>query len=94
MSHIIIGVEFNIKKVVRLEVAYNHERQQELALTTKVSVPGISFGVGVHIRQFDFSYGFEPLAQGQTLNSFTLSVNTAGFVRRKTVAKDSAYSIL
>ena len=94
MSHVIIGVEFNIKKVVRLEVAYNHERQQELALTTKVSVPGISFGLGLHIRQFDFSYGFEPLAQGQTLNSFTLSVNTAGFVKKKTVAKDSAYSTL
>lgn len=93
-SHIIIGVEFNIKKVVRLEVAYNHERQQELALTTKRSIPGISFGLGIHIRQFDFSYGFEPLAQGQTLNYFTLSVNTAGFVRKKTVSKDSAYTAL
>lgn len=94
MSHVIIGVEFNIKKVVRLEIAYNHERQQELALTTKVSVLGISFGLGLHIRQFDFSYGFEPMAQGQTMNSFTLSVNTAGFVKKKTVAKDSAYSVL
>ncbi len=89
-SHIIIGVEFNIKKVVRLEVAYNHERQQELALTTKRSIPGISFGLGLHIRQFDFSYGLEPMAQGQTLNYFTLSVNTAGFTKRKTVAKDGA----
>ncbi len=93
-SHLIIGVEFNIKKVVRLEVAYNHERQQELSLTTKRSIPGISFGLGIHIRQFDFSYGFEPLAQGQTLNYFTLSVNTAGFVKKKTVSKDSAYSTL
>lgn len=94
MSHVIIGVEVNIKKVVRLEVAYNHERQQELSLTTKLTIPGISFGLGLHIRQFDFSYGFEPLAQGQTLNSFTLSVNTAGFVRKKAVSKDSAYSTM
>ena len=88
-SHIIIGVEFNIKKVVRLEVAYNHERQQEMALTTKRSLPGISFGLGIHIRQFDFSYGFQPMPQGATLNYFTLAVNTAGFVKRKTVPKDS-----
>ena len=92
--HLIVGVEFNIKKVVRLEVAYNHERQQELQLTTKRTVPGLSFGLGIHIRQFDFSYGFEPLAQGQTLNYFTLSVNTAGFVKRKTVHKDSAYTTM
>ncbi len=91
MSHIIIGVELNIKKVVRLEVAYNHERQQELALSTKISVPGISFGLGIHIRQFDFSYGFQPMAQGQTLNYFTLAVNTAGFVKRKAPPKDGAY---
>ena len=94
MSHIIIGVEFNIKKVVRLEVAYNNQRQQQLALTTKLGVPGLSFGLGIHIRQFDFSYAFQPMAQGATLNYFTLSVNTAGFVKRKTVSKDSAYNTL
>jgi hypothetical protein len=94
MSHVIIGLEFNIKKVVRLEIAYNHERQQEMALTTKLGVPGLSFGAGIHIRQFDFSYAFQPMPQGQTLNYFTLSVNTGGFVKHKTVNKDSAYSTL
>lgn len=81
--HIIIGVEFNIKKVVRLDIAYNHLRQQEMQLSTKRSIPGISFGLGIHIRQFDFSYGLEPMPQGQVLNYFTLSVNTAGFVKKK-----------
>jgi hypothetical protein len=82
--HVIIGVEFNIKKIVRLDVAYNHQRQQELKLATKRGVPGISVGLGLRIRQFDFSYGFEPLAQGQVMNHFTLTVYTAGFVKRKT----------
>jgi hypothetical protein len=89
MRHVIIGIEINIKKIVRLELAYNHLRQQELQLTTKRSVPGLSFGFGVHIRQFDFSYGLQPLAQGQVLNYFTLSVNTGGFIKRKTVPKES-----
>lgn len=83
--HVILGVEFNIKKIVRLNVAYNHWRQQELRLTTRRGVPGLSFGLGLHIKQFDFTYGFQPMAQGQTLNHFTLSVNTAGFVKKKTL---------
>src|SRR5207248_517447 len=79
--HIIFGVEVNIKKVVRLDIAYNHLRQQELSLSTKRSVPGLSFGLGLHIRQFDFSYGVQPMGPGGALNYFTLSVNTAGFTR-------------
>jgi hypothetical protein len=81
--HVIIGVEFNIKKIVRLGVAYNHLRQQELKLATKRGVPGISVGLGLRIRQFDFSYGFQPMAQGQLMNHFTLTVYTGGFVKKK-----------
>ena len=83
MRHIIIGIEFNIKKIIRLDIAYNHLRQQELKLATRRGVPGLSFGVGVRIRQFDFSYGFQPMAQGQTMNHFTFTVYTAGFVKKK-----------
>lgn len=81
--HVILGIEFNIKKIVRLDIAYNHLRQQELKLATRRGVPGLSFGLGVRIRQFDFSYGFQPMAQGQVMNHFTFTVYTAGFVKRK-----------
>lgn len=81
--HVILGIEFNIKKIVRLNIAYNHLRQQELRLTTRRGVPGLSFGLGLHIKQFDFSYGLMPMAQGSTQNQLTLSVNTAGFVKKK-----------
>jgi hypothetical protein len=82
--HVIIGVEFNIKKVVRIDVAYNHLRQQELKLATRRGVPGLSVGLGVHVRQFDVAYGFQPMAQGATAHQFTISVNTAGFIKKKT----------
>ena len=90
MRHIIIGIEINIKKVVRIDVAYNHLRQQELQLTTRRSVPGLSFGIGLHIRQIDFTYALEPLAQGQVLNYFTLSINTGGFVKKKSTPKQES----
>ncbi len=83
--HVIVGVEFNIKKIVRVDVAYNHLRQQELKLATRRGAPGISVGLGVRIRQLDFSYGFQPLAQGQMMNHFTFTVYTSGFVKKKKV---------
>lgn len=86
--HVIIGMEFNIKKIVRLEVAYNHLRQQELRLTTHLGIPGISFGAGVHLRQFDISYAFQPMAEGATLNYLTVSVNTATLVKRKKIKEE------
>lgn len=88
--HVIIGVEFNIKKVVRFDIAYNHLRQQELKLATRRGVPGISLGLGIHIRQFDCAYAFQPMAQGKTMHQFTFSVNTAGFVKKKTTAKQES----
>jgi len=89
MRHVIIGVEFNIKGIVRLDVAYNHLRQQELRLATRRGVPGLSFGLVVRIRQFDFSYGFQPMAQGQVLNHLTLTIYTNGFVKRKPAKSSS-----
>ena len=88
--HIIIGVELNIKKVVRIDIAYNHQRQQELKLTTRRGIPGISLGLGVHVRQFDFAYAFQPLAQGATMHYFTFSVNTAGFVKKKSTPRQES----
>lgn len=85
--HVILGIEFNIKKIIRLNVAYNHLRQQELKLATRRGVPGLSCGMGLRVRQFDFSYGFQPMAQGQVMNHFTLTVYTKGFTKRKTVTQ-------
>lgn len=86
--HVTLGVEFNIKQIVRLDIAYNHLRQQELRLTTRKGVPGLSFGLGVRIRQFDFSYGFQPLAQGQVMNHFTFIIYTAGFTKKKSLPSE------
>jgi hypothetical protein len=93
MRHVIVGVEFNIKGIVRLDIAYNHLRQQELKLATRRGVPGLSFGLGMRVRQFDFSYGFQPMAQGQVMNHFTLTVYTNGFVKRKAASQASASSM-
>jgi len=81
--HIIFGLEADIKKVVRLSLAYNHQRQRELILLDRRGAPGLSGGLGLKIKQFDFGYGFSLLSQGASQHHFTLSVKTDGFIRRK-----------
>lgn len=81
--HFIFGLEAEIKKVVRLSLAYNHQRQRELNLLDRRGAPGLSGGLGIKIRQFDFGYGFSLLSQGASQHHFTLSVKTDGFIRRE-----------
>jgi hypothetical protein len=80
--HFIFGAEFAIKKVVFLDIAYNHQRRQELKLENVRGAAGISFGLGINVKQFRFHYALAPMAQGKVANQLSLSVNTAGFVKK------------
>jgi hypothetical protein len=80
--HFIFGAELAIKKVVFLDLAYNHQRRQELKLENVRGAAGISFGLGINVKQFRFHYALAPMAQGKVANQLSLSVNTAGFVKK------------
>ncbi|HRN94511.1 MAG TPA: type IX secretion system protein PorQ [Chitinophagales bacterium] len=75
--HIIIGAEANIKNVVRLQLAYNHQRRQELKQDNVRGIAGISFGLGIHIKYLDLQYALNPAALGKTTNHLTFSLNIA-----------------
>lgn len=80
--HFIIGTEVVIKKVVRINFAYNHMHRAEHAFENKKSLAGFSFGLGTHIRQFDFSYGMQVFSKGFTSHHLTLQVDFSKFVKR------------
>ena len=80
--HLIVGAELNIKKVVYISIAYNHQRRQETLQETRRSLAGINFGLGVHVKQFSIGIGLMPMPLKNTLAHFTFSVNTAGFIRK------------
>lgn len=81
--HFIIGTEITIKKVVRLNFAYNHMHRAEHAFDNKKSLAGFSFGLGIRVKQFDLSYGLQVFSKGFTSQHFTLNVNFAKFIKRK-----------
>jgi hypothetical protein len=81
--HIIIGVEANIKKVVRIQLAYNHQRRQELKQLNVRGMTGISLGFGLHIKYLDIQYALNPAALGQTTNHLTFALNIAKLPKKK-----------
>lgn len=83
--HLIIGGEFTIAKIIRLDIAYNHLRRQELRMTTKSGLAGFSFGLGLKINRFVIHYGRAIYHIAGATNHFSMNMNVAGFFRKKPV---------
>ena len=81
--HFIFGIELSIKKIVFLDVSYNHQRRQEVMQSTRRSIAGFSIGLGVHVKQVTVGIALSPMPLNNTLAHFTLTINTGGFVKRK-----------
>lgn len=81
--HFIIGTELNIKKVVRLQFAYNHQRRQEMKQANVRGIAGISFGLGIHVKFIDVQYALNPAALGKTTNHLVFALNIAKLPKRK-----------
>jgi hypothetical protein len=54
--HLIVGAELLFSRNVNLIVAYNHRQRQEGRLLTGAGLSGISFGLSVQARSFQFTY--------------------------------------
>jgi hypothetical protein len=54
--HFVIGGEFMPGNNLSLRLGYNYERRKELGTDTKMSTVGFSWGFGIRVKQFQFSY--------------------------------------
>lgn len=77
--HIIIGGELLLSKNINIRIGYNHLRRQELVSNNKFSTVGFSWGVGVNIKKFQFSYGRAIIHSAGPSNNFTVSTNLSEF---------------
>ncbi|MEO8149194.1 MAG: type IX secretion system protein PorQ [Bacteroidia bacterium] len=57
LRHFIPSLELVISKNFMIQAAYNFQRRNELAYTTRKSTSGFSFGFGFGIKRFTFNYG-------------------------------------
>lgn len=83
--HFIINGELFLGKALRIGFGYNHQRRQEMKVSTKKGVTGFSFGVGIKIKQFEFGFARGRYHLAGASNHFSVAVNLNELVKRKVV---------
>lgn len=81
MRHVIIGGEFTPSKFLSLRFGYNYQRRQELKLTSRPATVGFSWGIGLKISKFNFSYARATYHLAGSPNYITLSTNLGDFFK-------------
>lgn len=56
MRHIILGGEFIPAKFLSLRIGYNYLRRQEMKVASRPGSVGFSWGIGLNVSKFNFSY--------------------------------------
>jgi hypothetical protein len=82
MRHIIFGGEVTIAKVLSLQLAYNYQRRQEMKIPDKLSTVGFSWGFGIRVKQFQFSYARAAYHVVGSPNYITVMVDMDGFGKK------------
>lgn len=77
--HFIIGLELEPAKVLSLQIAYNYDMRKEMRLYNKPGAVGLSYGVGLHIRQWNIQYARVHYHSASVPNFLTLSTNLKAF---------------
>ena len=79
--HFIFNMELMLgkKEGFKLRAAYNHQRRQELNLSTFRSMAGFSLGFGIKIRQIGIDYGLGYYHLAGATNHLSIVTNQARF---------------
>ena len=73
--HFIFGIEIEPSKYFSIQLAYNHNRHQEMKIPQKSSMAGFSYGFNIDIRSIRFGFSRAHYAVGAVPNYFTFSIN-------------------
>jgi len=86
MRHLVLGIELLPSPNFMIRAGYNHQIRQELRLDEKMSTVGFSWGFGVRISRFQFSYGSGRyhLAGSSNLISVAINLND-GYKKNNTI---------
>jgi len=87
MRHIVIGAELNITDFLSLRGGYNYGRRQDNQVSTKKSTVGFSWGIGLRISKFHFSYARSRYHLAGSPNYITLTFNLQEFTKKRTAGE-------
>ncbi len=76
MHHFILGIEFIPIDNLSFHMGYNYRRRQEMKVESRLSTVGFSWGLGIKISRFQFSYGRSNYHLAGAPNHITVAFNT------------------
>ena len=83
MRHIVFGGEILIGKVISLRGGFNYRRRQEMKVETLKKSVGFSWGLGLRVAMFHFSYARSAWHLSGSPNYITITTNLSDFYRKK-----------
>lgn len=81
LDHLGLGVEFVPGKAVSFRFGYNFRRRAELKLGTRNSASGLSFGLGLKLKQFNLDYTLASYHVAGTSHLLTVTTDLDDFKR-------------
>ena len=82
MRHVILGEEIIPTQNFFVNIGYNYRRRMELKIDSRSYTVGFSWGFGLKISKFRFSYGRATYHLAGASNHFSLSTNLNEFYRK------------
>lgn len=83
MLHMIPSLEIIITKNFMLRAAYNIQRRNEMAFSTREGLSGFCFGFGFGIKRFTFNYGHSVYNLAGGSNYFSFNVDLGNGISKK-----------
>lgn len=83
MSHLHFNAEMILGKTLNFRFGYSPMRQREMALSNVRGFNGFSWGFGIRISKFQFSYGNGGYMPGQNTNAFSITTCLDDFRKAK-----------
>lgn len=83
LRHAILGLEFMPGKNFYTAFGYNYQRRQDLKLTSLPAMVGFSWGFGLKLSKFHFSYGRATYHLAGASNHFSISTNLSEFYGKR-----------
>lgn len=82
LRHAILGLEFMPGKNFYTAFGYNYQRRQDMKLSSLPAMVGFSWGFGLKLSKFHFSYGRATYHLAGASNHFSISTNLSEFYKK------------
>lgn len=79
MRHVVIGGEFLPTKNFSVRLGYNYQRRQEMKIESKRGTVGFSWGFGLRVSKFNFSYARSAYHLSGSPNYISIAFNLSDF---------------